>query len=162
MGKWNVNTTNNDEWLTPPGIVRVLGEFDLDPCAPVSRPWDTARNHYTKVDDGLSREWNGRVWLNPPYGREVAKWMQRLASHRDGIALVPSRTDTAWYQKFVFGAADAVFFFGYRLKFYYVSGVRAGSSGAPSCLVAYGMHNVDAIAQSGLAGTLVPLRRNRQ
>lgn len=55
-----------DEWLTPPEIIRALGEFDLDPCAPIVRPWDMAKAHYTELDNGLIRPWHGRVWLNPP------------------------------------------------------------------------------------------------
>jgi hypothetical protein len=39
--------TGKDEWLTPPEIIKSLGEFDLDPCSPINRPWDTAKNHYT-------------------------------------------------------------------------------------------------------------------
>lgn len=66
---FNLNTENNDEWLTPPELVRSLGQFDLDPCAPVDRPWDTAGHHYTKLDAGLESFWYGRVWLNPPYGK---------------------------------------------------------------------------------------------
>lgn len=65
----------NDEWLTPPALLRALGQFDLDPCSPVVRPWDTAAQHYTVQDDGLSLPWAGRVWLNPPIrqgSREVA------------------------------------------------------------------------------------------
>lgn len=53
----------NDEWLTPPELLRALGPFALDPCAPVVRPWDTAERHYTVEDDGLSIPWVGRVWL---------------------------------------------------------------------------------------------------
>ena len=45
-----------DEWLTSLDIVRDLGEFDLDPCSPINRPWDTARRHLTIQDDGLSHE----------------------------------------------------------------------------------------------------------
>lgn len=56
----------HDEWLTPPEILRALGEFDLDPCAPVVRPWETAARHYTVQDDGLALPWEGRVWCNPP------------------------------------------------------------------------------------------------
>lgn len=157
MGKWNVNTKNNDEWLTPPEILRALGAFDLDPCAPVRRPWDTARRHFTRCDDGLSQQWAGRVWMNPPYGRVVGNWMGRLADHGDGIALVPARTDTRWFQTFVFQRADAVFFFAHRLKFHFVTGEMAGSSGAPSCLVAYGDRNVRTLADAGLEGSFMPL-----
>lgn len=85
----------NDEWLTPPEIIGALGEFDLDPCAPVIRPWDTAYIHYTIQDDGLSKKWQGRVWCNPPFGREAVKWMRRMAEHGNGIALIPARTETA-------------------------------------------------------------------
>lgn len=53
----------NDEWLTPPEILRALGPFDLDPCAPVIRPWETAATHYTVEDDGLSKPWVGRALL---------------------------------------------------------------------------------------------------
>ena len=51
-----------DVWLTPPGIIKSLGEFDLDPCASLNRPWDTAKKHYTVEDDGLTKPWAGRVW----------------------------------------------------------------------------------------------------
>lgn len=57
-----------DEWLTPPEIIKALGQFDLDPCAPVVRPWDTAERHYSIKDNGLMLPWSGRVWCNPPYG----------------------------------------------------------------------------------------------
>ena len=53
----------NDEWLTPPEIVRACGQFDLDPCAPIVRAWDTAARHFTVEDDGLAQPWGGRVWL---------------------------------------------------------------------------------------------------
>lgn len=52
MKNFNTNTTNNDEWLTPPFIIKALGPFDLDPCSPVNRPWDTAMRHYTKEQGG--------------------------------------------------------------------------------------------------------------
>lgn len=51
-----------DEWLTPPEIIKALGPFDLDPCAPVNRPWETAAKHYTVLDNGLTKPWHGRVW----------------------------------------------------------------------------------------------------
>ncbi|MGH8432526.1 MAG: DNA N-6-adenine-methyltransferase, partial [Solimonas sp.] len=87
----------NDEWLTPPDILSRLGVFDMDPCAPVVRPWDTARRHYTIQDNGLAQVWAGRVWCNPPFGREAVKWLRRMAEHGDGIALIPARTETAMF-----------------------------------------------------------------
>ena len=63
------------EWLTPPEIIHNLGEFDLDPCSPIIRPWETAKNYFT--DNGLNKDWFGRVWCNPPYGTETIKWMKK-------------------------------------------------------------------------------------
>ena len=60
-----------DEWLTPPYIINALAPFDLDPCAPVIRPWATARRHLTIEDDGLAHPWTGFVWCNPPFGPEA-------------------------------------------------------------------------------------------
>ena len=71
-------------WLTPPHILKALGDFDLDPCASDSRPWDTARNHYTKDDDGLASPWFGRVWMNPPYGPPMGQWLRKLSEHSGG------------------------------------------------------------------------------
>lgn len=143
----------NDEWLTPPEILERLGEFDLDPCAPELevRPWSTARYHFTKSMDGLSRNWNGRVWMNPPFGREAVKWMHKLAEHGNGIALIPARTETAMFYETVWGKADAVLFIKGRPHFHFVDGSRAAfNSGAPICLIAYGEENAEKLHQSQL------------
>lgn len=149
----------SDEWLTPPGILQSLGEFDLDPCSPISRPWNTAAWHYDINDDGLSMPWRGRVWLNPPFGREAVKWLRRIAAHGNGIALIPARTETKMFYECVWGAADAVLFIKSRPHFHYVDGKRAPfNSGAPICLVAYGVSNVAALERSGL-GVVVAVPR---
>lgn len=85
MKNFNTNTNNNDEWLTPLNIINALGEFNLDPCSPIKRPWDTAKNHYSLNDgDGLLLPWHGRIWLNPPYGRDTFKWLEKLSNHQGG------------------------------------------------------------------------------
>lgn len=147
----------NDEWLTPPEIVRALGEFDLDPCAPIVRPWSTARAHYTIEDDGLAKPWAGRVWLNPPFGREAVRWLRRLCDHGNGVALVPARTETAMFFETVWPVAKAVLFIKGRPHFHYVCGRRAPfNSGAPIALIAYGADNIGPLQASGL-GRLVLL-----
>lgn len=147
----------NDEWLTPPEIVKACGTFDLDPCSPIVRPWDTATQHFTKEDDGLSQLWSGRVWCNPPFGREAIKWMRRMVQHGNGVALIPARTETIMFYETVWGAADAILFIQGRPHFHYVDGKRApANSGAPICLIAYGLHNVAALANSGL-GIVLPI-----
>jgi hypothetical protein len=150
----------NDEWLTPPEIVGALGPFDLDPCAPIVRPWDTAARHLTIHDDGLASPWIGRVWCNPPFGREAVKWLRRMVQHGNGIALIPARTETAMFYECVWGGADAVLFVQGRPHFHYVDGRRAPfNSGAPICLVAYGIANVVALDRSGLGVVLPVIRR---
>jgi len=150
-----------DEWLTPPEILSRLGRFDLDPCAPIAerRPWPTAYEHFTIEDDGLQREWHGRVWMNPPFGRQAILWMRKLSQHGDGIALIPARTETAMFVETVWRAADAVCFIAGRPHFHRVDGSRAPfNSGAPICLVAYGNYNVAALQRSGL-GHVAPILR---
>ena len=150
-----------DEWPTPPHIIKALGLFDLDPCAPHEsrRPWDMASRHYSAEDDGLNQPWEGRVWCNPPYGLEAAKWLDRLANHGNGIALIFARTETAMFFEHVWGKADAVLFLRGRLHFHHVDGARAAANaGAPSVLVAYGEHNVQALRDSGIDGQLCLLR----
>ncbi|MGM3410621.1 phage N-6-adenine-methyltransferase [Ralstonia holmesii] len=146
----------SDEWLTPPEILARLGSFDLDPCSPISRPWATAREHLTIHDDGLTRAWCGRVWCNPPFGREAVKWLRRMADHGDGIALVPARTETRMFFECVWGVADAVLFLSGRPHFHRVDGSRAPfNSGAPIALIGYGAENAEVLHASGL-GFVVP------
>lgn len=142
----------NDEWLTPPHIIEALGPFDLDPCAPITRPWDTAEHHYTIDDDGLSREWFGRVWLNPPFNRyQRPAWMRRMAEHGNGVMLVPAAAETEAFHEFVFGIAGALLFMRGRPHFHFVTGERAAAnSGCTIALVAYGQDNVDALMSSRL------------
>lgn len=144
-----------DVWLTPPDILKALGEFDLDPCAAVNQPWNTAKTHFTVNDDGLSLAWFGRVWCNPPFGREAEKWLSKLAAHGNGIALIPARTETRFFYECVWEKANAVLFIRGRPHFHYPDGKKAGfNSGAPISLVAYGAANVEALQRSGL-GVLV-------
>jgi hypothetical protein len=117
----------NDEWLTPPDIIDALGPFDLDPCAPIERPWPTANKHLTRREDGLLSTRDGSVWLNPPYGREAERWLRRLANHGDGIALIFARTETEAFHEYVWSRADSLLFLRGRLHFHYVDGRRARS-----------------------------------
>lgn len=150
----NEGATN--EWLTPPEIVRALGPFDLDPCAPVNRPWDTAAKHYTFEDNGLAQPWEGRVWLNPPYGPWAAKFLAKLAKHGNGIALTFARTETRSFFAHVWPHATALLFIAGRLFFYRPDGTRAPmNAGAPSVLIAYGRENADRLRTAGIRGAYV-------
>ncbi len=162
IGGHHSSKSFTDEWLTPPEIIAALGKFDLDPCSPVVRPIDTAALHYSLKDNGLNQDWKGRVWLNPPYGRVLTRWMQRMAKHNDGIALVFARTETEWFSEFVFKSASAILFLKGRLNFHTPDGAMYHSNaGAPSVLCAYdapGSHeNSSRLMFSGIEGTYINL-----
>lgn len=147
-----------DEWLTPPHVIEALGAFDLDPCSPVDRPWPTAGKHYTIFDNGLAQPWDGRVWCNPPYGLEAAKWLERCAHHGNAIALIFARTETRMFFDHVWPKAQGVLFLEGRLYFHHVCGTRAAAnSGALSVLVAYGEQNAEILKTCKLPGRYVAL-----
>ncbi len=145
-----------NEWATPRHITEALGTFDLDPCAMPGLPWKHATNSYTIEDDGLGKEWVGRVWLNPPYGPDANYWLEKLAAHGNGIALIFARTETTMFFNHCWTKASGMLFLKGRLYFHYPDGTKASSnSGGPSVLLAYGKNNVKALRESGLEGALV-------
>lgn len=152
-------TTGKEDWLTPPSIIRACGEFDLDPCSPMPRPWDTAKKHYTLEDNGLRQPWSGRVWLNPPYGNQTDKWMEMLAQHGNGIALIFARTETGSFFPWVWDYADALLFIKGRLRFWTKEGHEGGAAGAPSVLIAYGCENAECLRACVVPGAFVELKK---
>ena len=148
-----------DVWLTPPYIIKALGDFDLDPCASINRPWDTARNHYTIKDNGLEQEWHGRVWCNPPYGPKLGPFLHKLSNHPGGgVALVFARTETKAFFDYVWNKATAVFFIKGRIRFHKPDGQLGGTSGSPSVLIAYGEFEAKALENLQLNGKFVRIR----
>jgi hypothetical protein len=144
------------EWWTPPEIIEALGPFDLDPCAGTPRPWNTAKVHYDSL--GLTREWFGRVWLNPPYGPETIQWIRKLAEHRRGTALIFARTETKIFFPYVWDLASGILFLKGRLHFYTRQGLRmSANSGGPSALIAYGDDDAERLKSSGIAGRFISL-----
>lgn len=146
------------EWLTPPEIIQELGPFDLDPCTPINRPWDTASVHYNRLDDGLSKEWFGRIWVNPPYSaKDCDIWMERFHKHGNGMALVFARTETKWFCKWGW-TSDLLLFPEGRLYFYKPDGTRAsGNAGHGSVILAMGDECVDKLYNSSIKGARVKL-----
>ena len=144
-----------DEWLTPPELIKKLGEFDLDPCSPIKRPWDTAKKHYTVLDDGLTQNWEGRVFCNPPYGDKAKEWLVKCAEHGNCIALTFARTETRMFFESVWDKATAVLFIKGRLRFYHATGEQGGAAGAPSVLIAYGKENAEILKTLGDIGKFV-------
>ncbi len=130
--------TRTDEWHTPPEIIRALGDFDLDPCAPTS-DFYTAKRCLTKEDDGLRHEWSGRVWLNPPYTRKLIEpFIRKMAEHGNGTALIFNRMDIALWHDVIFPTATAMLIMRGRVKFLRPDGTQGDSSGCGSVLVSWG------------------------
>jgi hypothetical protein len=104
-----MGSSASDEWYTPPHVVELvedtLGEVDLDPCWHPESPV-RATTTYTAAADGLAQPWAGRVYMNPPYGRGIGAWVEKLVAEyeagevSEAIALVPARTDAAWFRRF--------------------------------------------------------------
>jgi len=151
------STKGSVDWLTPPEWIITLGQFDLDPACPPNMPWRTADR--MECRNGLEQEWHGRVWLNPPFGREAASWLRKMAQHGNGIALIPARTETAMFYESIWPKADAICFVKGRPHFYHPDGTRAPfNSGAPIALVAYGMMNAQSLKDARL-GVVLPIVR---
>jgi phage N-6-adenine-methyltransferase len=136
-----------DKWYTPPHIVdlviQVLGAIDLDPCADNGKHV-AAAHHYTAADDGLSQEWQGRVFMNPPYscpGKWIAKLQAEYESGRvtEAIALVPASTDTNWLSPLL--DTQPVCFWKGRIKFLDMSYQPKQSARQSHCLVYWGANS---------------------
>lgn len=130
-------SSDNQTWATPQDFFDRLNtefNFTLDVCAlPDSAKCE---NYYTPEIDGLSQPWEGVCWTNPPYGREIGKWMKKAyeESLRGAVVvcLVPARTDTKWWHEYAMKAAEIRLVRG-RLKF----GDATASAPFPSAVVIF-------------------------
>lgn len=128
--------STTDQWSTPKEFYEKLNSvfnFTLDPCSDDHN--HKTKKYFTESEDGLSQPWDGeRVFMNPPYGREIGKWVEK-ASKTKGlvVCLVPARTDTRWWQQFVLGGGCHVYFVPGRLKF----GDSKNSAPFPSAVLVY-------------------------
>lgn len=151
---------SSDEWITPQWVIDALGDFDLDPCSAVGQPWPTADRSFTIEENGLMQTWTGRVWMNPPYDRfQISSWFDRLVGHGCGTALVFARTETDWFQRFVFQESSALLFVRKRIRFCSVDGTPGRyTGGAPSVLIAYGHDDAELLRDCGIDGAFIDLR----
>lgn len=149
------------DWLTPKYIIDAFPCFDLDPCSSVNQQWNTAKVMIRLPDDGLSIDWFGRVWLNPPYGaKQIQPWMEKIAKHGNGIALVFARTETKWFHEYVWPFASGMLFFKGRLS--YIHGralserAKYGANAAsPSVLISYGQQCCQLLRDCQLDGHFI-------
>ena len=130
-------SSKTDLWETPKDFFDTLDaefRFNLDVCALPENAKCAA--FYSPDVDGLSQPWYGRCWCNPPYGRQVGRWVAKAAqSAAEGatvVMLLPARTDTAWFHDYIYGRAEVRFVRG-RLKF----GGSTNSAPFPSMVVIF-------------------------
>lgn len=98
-------SSKTDQWPTPQYFFDryyATYKFNFDVC---SSPQNAkCKNYYTVKDDGLKKQWKGRCWMNPPYGREIGKWVKKAyESSKSGatvVCLLPARTDTKWFHDY--------------------------------------------------------------
>jgi phage N-6-adenine-methyltransferase len=133
-------SSKSSDWSTPQEFFDKLnwrfGSFDLDPCATPA----TAKcaNFYTEMENGLAKEWESHCsFVNPPYGREIAKWVKKgydegQKKNTKVVMLIPARTDTKYWQDYVMKAQEVYFIRG-RLKF----GESTNSAPFPSAVVVF-------------------------
>ena len=116
-------SSRTDEWSTPQDVFDELHrEFNFTVDAAASKDNAKCKRYFDKEINGLMQSWAGEtVWCNPPYGRQIEKWMKKaLVESRHTrttvVMLVPARTDTAWFHDYVYHRAEIRFLRG-RLKF---------------------------------------------
>lgn len=134
-------SSKTDLWSTPQNFFDVYDEaykFELDVCASPENA--KCKRYFTKEDDGLRQKWSGVCWMNPPYGREIGKWVQKAyeSSVENGatvVCLLPARTDTRWWHEYC--AKGKVTFIRGRLKF----GGSNNSAPFPSAIVVFERKN---------------------
>jgi len=115
--------SRSQEWATPWNLFRVLdrtlGPYTLDPCATAENA--KCRLFYTEKENGLMQDWSReKVFMNPPYGREIGHWIGKAftESQRGAVVscLVPARTDTSWWHKYIMKAERVILLRG-RVRF---------------------------------------------
>lgn len=125
------------EWETPREFFEELNRefrFDLDVCA---RPENAKCERYFSPEvDGLRQDWAGVCYMNPPYGKEIAKWVKKAYEEAQKgatvVCLLPARTDTSWWHEYVMKAREIRFVRG-RLRF---GGAKNGAP-FPSAVVVF-------------------------
>jgi len=122
-------SSKNNEHGTPDDLYDQLNKefnFNLDPCATPENA--KCKNYFTVKEDGLSQPWTGNVFVNPPYGRSVGKWVQKsYLEAQNGatvVCLLATRTDTKWWHSWIWDSEKhrprkgvEVRFLSGRLKF---------------------------------------------
>ena len=127
--RFEKSVRSSDEWYTPKEVLKALGRFDLDPCAPIR-----------------------------PYSRPlIEQFVRKLAEHGNGIALLFNRCDSKMFQDVIFEKATGMKFLRHRIRFYRPDGTRGDSPGCGSILIAFGVENAEVLKNCSIEGKYVQL-----
>ena len=133
-------SSENEVWETPQDLFNRLNDefhFDIDVCATPENA--KCSKFFSPLNDGLSQDWQGVCWMNPPYGKKIGVWMKKdMEAKTTVVCLVPSRTDTKWWHDFAMKANEIRFIKG-RLKF----GNSKNSAPFPSAIIVFGKTHKD-------------------
>lgn len=160
MGMWQSSVGRSDEWYTPKYVFDAMGVlFDLDVASPKNfRTEVPASRRLTIDDDGLKSDWEGFVWMNPPFGGRNAliPWLDKFFHHGDGVALTPDRTSAPWWQEANSKSCATLFVCG-KIKFIMPCGTQGKSPSNGTTLFASGSRGVKALlnAQENSLGTVM-------
>lgn len=153
----------SDDWYTPPEMLAAIGlTYDLDPCSPGAGHWVPARQVFTQAEDGLSQDWSGLVFMNPPFGGRNGHvpWLRRFLDHANGVAIVRAYTSSAWFHEVVVPCAESLLFPRGKTKFIRPDGSVGGSPGHGVVLIGMGATATNALRSCGL-GLFLELRGPR-
>ena len=150
-------SSKSNEWSTPQDFYERLDDkfrFNLDPCC--TEQTAKCDKYFTAEDDGLKQDWTGhRVFMNPPYGREISQWIKK--AYKEGskvgttvVCLIPARTDTKFWHDYCM-KANEIFFIKGRLKF----GDQKGSAPFPSAVVVFAGPPVKGMARERLTVSML-------
>lgn len=133
-------SSKTDMWETPQYLFdryNAIYHFETDVCAIPENA--KCAKYFTPEMDGLKQKWSGVCWCNPPYGREIGKWVEKAAtSDATVVMLIPARTDTKWFHDWCLPYGKIEFIRG-RLKF----GNATENAPFPSMIVVFNKNKPD-------------------
>lgn len=150
------------DWATPRAFMAFLKDErswvpNLDVAASVRNT--KAPHFYNEIDNGLSKEWYGNVWLNPPYGRAIPEWLEKCKEQINNplvksiMVLIPARTDTKWFHELIMPHAYLVYLIKGRFNHEHANAVSGANAPFPSMLVLYRKHR---LPEAGITTLEVP------
>lgn len=161
MSHWE-SSSKSDEYYTPKYVFDALEcTFDTDVASPVDRKFCHVPAKEFITENSLSVEWNGFVWMNPPFGKRNSKsdWLDRIFVHGNGIALTPDRTSAPWWQRAAM-QCDCYLLVNHKIKFIRQDGTIARQPSTGNTLFAYGNKAILTLIKAEMNGLGILSKRH--